>query len=418
MLSANPDESFWNLAWSPDSQRLAYGNWGATTSIMSCRLDGTEKTVLQSGGELHQSWTGPLPFVWAADGRLVFSRRERLAAGFDPVTSNVWVVDTDISKGTTVGQPRRLTRGAGSNLRGLSISDDGRTIVAHLVRNQSDLWVGRLDPGGTRFTAEVQLTDDEWPDYPACWSHDSTSLLFTSVRGGAVDVLQVAASGGSAQPIVIGSGHNIWWSSPTFTPDGRHLLYLWSRGAMSRIPMDGGPPIEVMTELHLDEIRCSVSRDARCLAGYRDGHEYVFISFDALSGDTEELLRIDHRPPFTNWSLSPNGKTLAVVHNDDDAIRIFSLPSGRERTIHVAGWLAFEFVSWSADGRRLFVNADFANARHFADLLSVDLEGNATVLRSAPSQWHVRPVASPDGEHLAFASMPFHGNAWLITGFS
>jgi Tol biopolymer transport system component len=418
LLTAGSGESIWNLAWSPDCQRLAYGTWGNPPSINSCRLDGTDKTVLLSGNDVIQHWTGPLPFVWAADGRLVFSRRERQGERWDSVTSNVWVIDTDVSRSKTVGDPRRITQAAGSNVRGLSISDDGRQIAAHLVRNQADVWIGHLNPEGTKFEGETRLTHDEWPDYPSSWSHDSASVFFSSVRGSTVDIFQAPAAGGIAQPIATASGHQLSWWSAIVSPDGRYLLLLSTRGTVSRVAAGGGPPVQLVSGLRIDEIQCLVGGDAPCLAGYVEGNEYVFISFDADTGGTEELLRISLRPPFTNWELSPDGSTLAVVHMDDDTIRLISVPSGQERTIRVQGWGNFEFVTWSADGQRLFINAGFASAGRFPDLLSVDLEGNATVLRHAPSQWHVYPVTSPDGRYLAFASMPFHGNAWLITGFS
>jgi WD40 repeat protein len=186
---------------------------------------------------------------------------------------------------------------------------------------------------------------------------------------------------------------------------------------VSRVPIGGGPPAELIAGFLPDAIQCTGALGPRCLAGFIDGAEYVFVSFDISGGRVEEVLRIRHRPPFTNWRLSPDGTTLAVVHNADNTIRLISFPTGEERALHVEGWASFEFVDWSADGRRLFVNSNFDSVRLFAALLSLDLEGNAAVLRQAPSQWHVYPAASPDGRYLAFASMPFHGNAWLITGF-
>ena len=40
-----------------------------------------------------------------------------------------------------------------------------------------------------------------------------------------------------------------------------------------------------------------------------------------------------------------------------------------------------------------------------------------TVLRDKQNEWHVRPVASPDGRYLAFASMIFDSNVWMIENF-
>ena len=50
-------------------------------------------------------------------------------------------------------------------------------------------------------------------------------------------------------------------------------------------------------------------------------------------------------------------------------------------------------------------------------ILHVDLDGQVHVLRGKTNEWHVRPVASPDGRRLAFATMPFHGNVWMIEDF-
>jgi Tol biopolymer transport system component len=418
VFSAGSEESFWNLAWSPDSQRLAYGTWGKTTSIMSCRLDGTNETVLLSRSMLHQDWTGPLPFVWASDGRLIFSRHEVQGQMRDQVSSSVWTIETDVSRGTAIGEPRRITQAAGSNVRGLSVSNDGKMIVAHLVRNQADIWVGRLNAEGTGFSEETRLTDDEWPDYATAWSHDSASVVFWSVRGGARHIFQIGVPGRIARPLVRVSGPAASHPMPVYSSDGRYLLYLSKAGSVSRIPAGGGPPVEILAGLPVDDIQCLVGSELPCLVGYIHGNEYVFISIDVDSGHTEELLRISHHPPFTNWELSRDGSTLAVVHNDDDTIRLISVSTGQEKTVHVQGWTSFEFVTWSADGQRLFINAGFASTGGFPDLLSVDLDGSATVLRRAPSQWHVYPVTSPDGRYLAFSSMPFHGNAWLISGFS
>ena len=136
-----------------------------------------------------------------------------------------------------------------------------------------------------------------------------------------------------------------------------------------------------------------------------------------IGGTTTELTRLTRGATFNEWALSPDGGIVAMVHNDDNRIRLVELATGGVTTIAVAGWTNFEFVDWSADGSGLFVNAGFATIGSYPALLRVDLDGTAHVLREAPNEWHVYPVASPDGRSLAFGRMPFHGNAWLITGF-
>jgi Tol biopolymer transport system component len=153
------------------------------------------------------------------------------------------------------------------------------------------------------------------------------------------------------------------------------------------------------------------------MAGFIAGTQYVFHSFTPDGDSSQELFRISHRAPFTKWALTRDGTRIAVVHNDDNRIRLLSVPSGEETQIEVNGWTNFEFVEWSAGGQRLYLNAGFASAGQFPSLLVVDLEGNAQVLRKRAFEWHVQPAASPDGNYLAFVSMPFHGNAWLLRDF-
>ena len=421
-LTAGPEESFWRLAWAPDSQRLAYGTGddfssGGTqrVSIRSIRMDGSSKTVLLSGPNLFQNWTGPLPFVWSPDGRLIFGRREQLNGEGNPVTSNLWAVETDVTRGEVTGEPRRMTQVVGSNVRSLSLDATGETLVAYLVRNQADVFIGRLNSEGTRFDEEIRLTEDDWPDHPSGWSPDSQTLLFSSFRSGTEDIYRMGISNGSTQSILTGPGGQ---AGAVYTTDGRWVLYL-SDESIYRIPAIGGPPEEVLSGLPFNRIQCLPGADAECLAGHidEDEYEYVFTSFDVQTGNGREVLRISHRAPFTKWNLSPDGSTLAVVHTDDDTIRLISLSSGQERALKVQGWTVFEFVYWAGDGQRLFVNSGIAHSGNMADLLSVDLEGNVSILRHAANQWHVRPVTSPDGKYVAFSSMPFHGNAWLMTEF-
>ncbi|HUV12742.1 MAG TPA: WD40 repeat domain-containing protein [Acidobacteriota bacterium] len=186
-----------------------------------------------------------------------------------------------------------------------------------------------------------------------------------------------------------------------------------------RISAEGGAPQIVVQGKPFNHVGCAgpIEGKAECVAGFIEGDEYVFHSIDPNGDASQELFRISHRAPFTKWALSRDGTRMAVVHNDDNTIRLFSVPSGEESQIEVEGWTNFEFVEWSADGLRLYVNAGFASAGEFPSLVVVEFDGSAQVLRKRPSEWLAYPAASPDGNYLAFVSMPFHGNVWLIKAF-
>ena len=90
-----------------------------------------------------------------------------------------------------------------------------------------------------------------------------------------------------------------------------------------RVPVSGGPG-EVLGPG--DYIECNVGALQRCLLGDRDQatSEYVFYTLDPIEGKESEVARIKDNPPFTKWDVSPDGKSVAVVHNDG-RIRVVNL---------------------------------------------------------------------------------------------
>ena len=181
------------------------------------------------------------------------------------------------------------------------------------------------------------------------------------------------------------------------------------------LPASGGTARTVAPSVN--HIECSSFFEPRCIVGFPDGDRYVFSSLDPSTGLMEELTRITYRAPFTSWSLAPESARVAVVHGDDNVVRLIELLTGTETLLNVQGWSGFEFVAWSADGQSLFLNSGISFAGDYAALIHVNLDGRVHVLRDAPNVWHVHPVPSPDGRYLAFASMSFHGNIWLIRDF-
>ena len=407
LASAKPGESFWRLAWTPDSRALAVGAW--TSAGMRIDLfspDGREHQPLITDPTLFQNWTGILPFAWCADGQLVYARRD--GPGHQ-ATSNLWIVQTDTRRGTIKGEPRRLTRWSAANVRELSVTDDCTKIVVLQVRNQADVFVGELDPSGTAFVREQQLTFDQREDFPLGWLPDSRGLLINSARTGDRDIYFKELNADALEPVYRGGRRAV------YAPGGQSILFL-EGGDIWTVPVTGGGA-RLVVEGSFWWIRCPVGVGRPCVAGRGEENEYVFFSFDAANGEVRELARTAHRIPFTTWDLSPDGRQAAVVHNDDDKIIVVDLDSGDESFVAVDGWSSFEYISWTAAGDAFFVDAGFATAANYPALLRVEMDGQAHVLRRHLSEWHVQPRASPDGRFVAFASMSFHGNAWLIEGF-
>jgi Tol biopolymer transport system component len=415
LVTAGPEESFWKISWTPDGAFLAVASWSSIATRTDTRIDlisvaDGHRRALLSDERMFQSWTGPLPLAWCGASQLLFSRRD---GPWHQATSNVWTVGVDLENAETEGEARRLTQWTGANVRELSATRDCSRVVVLQVRNQADVYVGELDQSGAMFAAAPRkLTVDEREDIPADWSAESLGLLVLSSRAGTYGVYHKSLGSDDLDFLHSIEGD---WVRVTYAPGGNSVLYR-QEGDIWTVPRSGGGA-RLLAEGDFYDVQCIAAVDGPCVAGAMEGSQYVFYALDPDRGDTHEVARTEHRAPFTHFDLSPDGTKVAVVHNDDDRIIIVDLATGEESFVVVHGWNMFEFVSWTAQGDGFFVNAGFAMASSYPLLLSVDLDGRSRVLRRNPSEWYVYPLASPDGRHLAFASMSFHGNAWLIEEF-
>jgi Tol biopolymer transport system component len=77
-----------------------------------------------------------------------------------------------------------------------------------------------------------------------------------------------------------------------------------------------------------------------------------------------------------NWSLSPNGTSIAAVTFSDNRIWLLSLSGQPTREFVVKNWNGFTTVDWAADSKGLFVASNPTGWR--STLLYVDLAGTST----------------------------------------
>jgi hypothetical protein len=109
---------------------------------------------------------------------------------------------------------------------------------------------------------------------------------------------------------------------PRLTPDGTQIVYLqyhraydWSDVVrMMRIPVSGGPPQFVLETRGLTNEQCARLPSTLCLYSVSEEKRLAFISFNPLHGQGKEIAHIDDDLPYSfNWTLSPDGLTLAIA---------------------------------------------------------------------------------------------------------
>jgi hypothetical protein len=105
--------------------------------------------------------------------------------------------------------------------------------------------------------------------------------------------------------------------------------------------------------------------------------------------------------PLRNWSLSPNGKLIALIGLGDarNLAQLRSTETGEVRDLIIQGHAALGNVDWSADGKSLLITA--TDSTGAMSLLNVTLDGRVTVLLDHTSSSIIAAIPALDGRSLA-----------------
>jgi hypothetical protein len=135
---------------------------------------------------------------------------------------------------------------------------------------------------------------------------------------------------------------------------------------------------------------------------------------DLEHGAGRELTRITDFKD-TNWTLSPDGRKLAIFLNRHQ-IRFLSLDTGVARDVSIDNW-PLSGGDWSADGNSVFMPS--VTSKHTQVILRVDEAGKAEVVLKGDANtmfWWM--LQSPDGRYgMLEAKVAGDDNAWIVKSF-
>jgi hypothetical protein len=299
----------------------------------------------------------------------------------------------------------------------LSASANGKTVGAVLARHTADTFWANIDWPGPTLKGETRLTGELGTNYPHAWSPNGDAVVFDGDDGASLIGKQRL---GESKLEIMAKLPNVV-AMANFSPDGKWVLFADYTGipvhvvGIFRIPAAGGPPRQLPTTGTVDEFQCSVSFSGSCVMRETvNSKEFVFYALDPVRGMGKELGRINWEPTVIgDWSLSPDGSTVAMADHDPDhpAIRLVHFsPQGPAAiaVIPVRGFGVVRESTWASDAKGFFVETKTASG---FDLLYVNLAGHATVLRQ--SQIAIWGVPSRDGKKLAFPGQTVRSNVWI-----
>jgi Tol biopolymer transport system component/DNA-binding winged helix-turn-helix (wHTH) protein len=412
------------VAWAPDGRRLAYVRTTYFSHSLETKIEIADIGSGQTEVILSKPGLGPA-LSWTQSGRLIYSLQEPLPNRND---FNLWWVQLDSRTARPLGSGTRVTNDRGL-AAGLSVTKDGKLLAVRRWALQKDVYVVELEAGGKRMGTSRRLTMDERQDYPYSWTPDSKAVFFSSDRDGPSHIFKQAID--QTQPeLVVGGNDDV--ALPRLTPDGSALLYLVMpkpsesshNVRIMRMPLTGGPSQFVLQAPLMWNQQCARLPSTLCIYSLTGSNQESFFNFDPMYG-TGMLLATVEGGPF-NWTLSPDGKYLAMVKRGfqtDPGIQILSIADRSKRTIPVPGWAGITAVDWSADGKSLWTGAfhtknawRFAGLETFA-LLNIDLNGRVTATLGKGNVSFYWAISSPDGRHLALAAATDSANVLLLQNF-
>jgi Tol biopolymer transport system component len=293
---------------------------------------------------------------------------------------------------------------------------------------QPDVYVAKVDGRGG-IGEPQRLTLDDRQDMPFDWTPDGKEVIFVSDRTGNFNVYKQAVDRTVPDLLVGGSRPSM---VPRLSPDGTQLLYVMypnfgetpTAAPLMRVPLGGGTPQQVVLAKWISNQQCARAPATLCLYSVVTKGELTFFSFDPFRGKGSQVFQIkDDISERYNWSLSPDGTTLAIAKgkwgDEEPRIRLVPLGDGTgqasehvsERWLTVQGWPGLAALDWAADSKSLWATSAGEEQNV---LLNVDLQGHARPVWRPKKMSVGWAIPSRDGRSLALHVSSSSANVWMV----
>jgi DNA-binding winged helix-turn-helix (wHTH) protein len=415
-------DGFTCLLWSSQSDRLildrvsgvSLSNPNSSNHTNTPNRSTYESVDIRSGKLLAKQ-----EGVWFNSGFAIKDGRFFFPANGDLDGAKIMMVQTDPATGEFLSSPKLASPTVVRNLWGdadiLTASANGEWMGAVMTSHTSDIYVAEVRWPGPTLEAVTRLTDRTTNNYPDAWTPDGDAVLFDRNYRAQLIAKQRL---GEQKIEVVAQLPNIA-AMAAFSPDGKWMLFTEFAGSPSHaigifsVPSGGGKPRQLYTTGAIDEFHCPTSSMGSCVVRETNGKEFVFFALDPVQGMQQEVGRIPWKPTMLgDWSVSPDGSTVAMANHDPEnpGIQLIYLSSHRSTppsTIPLPGFGEVCETTWSPDAKGFFVETKTTTGY---DLLYADRAGHAKLLRQSPIA--IWGVPSRDGKKLAFPSVTVASNVW------
>jgi Tol biopolymer transport system component len=368
-------------------------------------------------GEVRQHGPGVQPFsdiIFAPDGRYAYCAGAYRGASF-----GLFRIPVDLDTGETAGEVEKVEGTAGTPIRYLSISADGRRIAYSTQSLVSDIWQLPLSSrAGTAAGAPAPLYADtsRRKTNPAV-SPDGKWIAFGVWRlGSPASVWMVDSEGKNPAPLTTGEGSS---SVPNWMPGGDRIAYLSHRDERGERPMLYTKSWATGNERPLLELpplanTPRISPDGKLVAYNSRADGVINVWVQALDGGEPRRLTSDaEMAGFPAWS--PDGKWLALEVRRGDDMHVAVMPAGGGEPVQLTHEPGLSWPhSFSPDGE-FIAFAGFRDGLWNLYAVSRQTGEQRQLTHFDKTNTYVRyPAWSPVGDRIVFERAEATGNVWLV----
>ncbi|HEY0379464.1 MAG TPA: DPP IV N-terminal domain-containing protein [Pyrinomonadaceae bacterium] len=271
--------------------------------------------------------------------------------------ANVWLADA-----ADTGHTRQLTSTNHDGLDGLAWSPGGKLVYTLQAGGEQNLWL--TDTGGGE---PKQLTTHAGVNRQPVVSPDGRYIVFVSDRTGQQHLWRIDADGKNPLELTRGAED----LSPDFTPDGRWVIYKSTgadTGYLFRVSVNGGEPVRVMTRM---SGLPAVSPDGKLLAFfYRESAAATNkLAVMPLAGGDLRLIS-DLPEYYGRFRWTPDGHAIAYADKRSGTGNIWLQPLDARPPKQLTNWGSNSvfYFAWSRDAKWLA----YATGAQTSDVVLID----------------------------------------------
>ncbi|HEY6991099.1 MAG TPA: winged helix-turn-helix domain-containing protein [Bryobacteraceae bacterium] len=402
-LTSDPKGDF-APAWSPDGRWIAFlraRDGGHASVIVMAAVGGQERELTQIEFPVtsilhHWPLIGPPFLAWSPDANWLLALEKTDQA----LNNRIIRISVETGEKRAVTSPFQETTGMPAGDECLALSPDGKILAftRSATFSFSDIYVVPVSQDLLPMRQPQRLTHDNKNISGLAWTADGRNLVFSSTRGGKLELWQMAPVTGSKPVRLVAGGDDP--QDLVLSRRGHRLVYTREFGDVNiwRMGLSGSETGKTSTLIAStrNEVNPAYSPDGKQIAfeSNRSGDENIWVANEDGTNSRQLTFIANAWAGSPQWS--PDGQKIAFDCNVTGNWDIYVVGSQGGKPLPVTTNPASDYKpSWSHDGKWIY----FSSSRNGTDQIwKIPAMGGKPIRISK----NANPVAfeSPDGKTL------------------